>query len=422
MNHFDYKNGRLHAEDVAIDSIAEKVGTPFYCYSTQTLERHYRILDDSLRDAGVDAAICFAVKANSNVAVIKTLARLGAGADVVSEGELRRALAAGIPPERIVFSGVGKTEHELRFAVSIGLHQINVESEPELEMLSRVAVDLGREQAIAIRVNPDVDANTHEKITTGRKENKFGIEWTDAHRVIGRARSMPGLRVAGVACHIGSQLTEMQPFKDAFIRIRDLAAMLKADGFAIERLDLGGGLGVPYQDEILPGPGEYAKTVAAILGDLGCKIMVEPGRLLAGNAGVLVTRVISVKEGATRTFVIVDAAMNDLIRPALYDAYHQIDPVKKDETHTTAPVDVVGPVCETGDTFAKQRLLPPVKAGDLLALRTAGAYGASMASMYNTRPLVPEVLVKGDLFRVVRKRPSYEEILAMESLPEWLEG
>ncbi len=419
MNHFDYKDGQLFAEDVSIESIADRVGTPFYCYSTATLERHYKILAEALTDAGVEAAICFAVKANSNVAVIKTLAQLGAGADVVSEGELRRALAAGVPPERIVFSGVGKTRDELRFAVATGIHQINVESEPELDMLSNVAVELGREQAIAIRVNPDVDANTHEKITTGRKENKFGIEWTDAHQVLRRAHDLPGLKAVGVACHIGSQLTEIQPFKDAFIRIRDLVVMLKADGIAIERLDLGGGLGVPYQGEILPGPREYAKVVAATLGNLGCKIMVEPGRLLVGNAGILVTRVIYVKEGATRTFVIVDAAMNDLMRPALYDAYHQIDPVKLTGEDPVL-VDVVGPVCETGDTFAKQRSLQPVNPGDLLVLRTAGAYGASMSSMYNSRPLAPEVLVKGDQFAEVRARPAYQEILAMESLPAWL--
>jgi diaminopimelate decarboxylase len=341
---------------------------------------------------------------------------------VVSEGELRRALAAGVPPDRIVFSGVGKTRDELRFALETGIHQINVESEPELDMLSQVAVEMGREQAIALRVNPDVNANTHEKITTGRKENKFGIEWTDAHQVLRRANSLPGLKVVGVACHIGSQLTEMQPFKDAFIRIRDLVAMLKADGIAISRLDLGGGLGVPYQEEILPGPQEYAKVIASTLGDLGCKIMVEPGRLLVGNAGVLVTRVIHVKEGATRTFVIVDAAMNDLMRPALYDAYHAIEPVKQPSTDQTFPVDVVGPVCETGDTFAKQRMLPKVYPGDLLVLRTAGAYGGSMSSMYNSRPLIPEVLVKGDQFSVVRARPTYQEILAMESLPAWLQG
>jgi len=339
---------------------------------------------------------------------------------VVSEGELRRALAAGVSPDKIVFSGVGKTEDELRFALETGIFQINVESEPELDMLSRLAVSLGRTQAIAIRVNPDVDANTHEKITTGRKENKFGIEWTRAHQVFSRANVLPGLKVVGVACHIGSQLTETQPFQDAFVRVRDLVAMLRADGLGIERLDLGGGLGVPYQDEILPGPADYAKVVAATLGDLGCKIVVEPGRLLVGNAGILVARVVHMKEGATRTFAIVDAAMNDLMRPALYDAYHHIEPVIQAIDRPLIPMDVVGPVCETGDTFAKQRMLPPLIAGDLVVFRTAGAYGASMASMYNSRPLVPEVLVHGAEFAVVRTRPTYQQILDMEALPSWL--
>lgn len=420
MNHFEYHNGELYAEDVKIATIAAAVGTPFYCYSTQTLERHYRVLADALQ--GLNATICFALKANSNVAVIKTLAQLGAGADVVSEGELRRALAAGVAPDRIVYSGVGKTADELRFALATGIYQINVESEPELDMLSELAVAMGRVQAIAIRVNPDVDANTHEKITTGRKENKFGIEWTAAHQVFRRAHTLPGLKVVGVACHIGSQLTETKPFKDAFLRVRDLVAMLRADGIAIDRLDLGGGLGVPYQDEVIPTPADYAKVMAAVLGDLGCKIVVEPGRLLVGNAGILVTRVIHVKEGATRTFAIVDAAMNDLMRPALYEAYHHIQPVKQPQTDQTIFMDVVGPVCETGDTFAKQRALPAVQADDLLIFRTAGAYGASMSSSYNSRPLIPEVLVKNGDFAVVRARPTYQQMLDAESLPKWLEN
>ncbi len=421
MNHFQYKNGVLHAENVAVPAIAEAVGTPFYCYSTKTLERHYAVLSEALATAGVDAQVCFALKANSNIAVIKTLAALGAGADVVSEGELRRALAAGVDPGRIVFSGVGKTEAELAFAIETGIYQINVESEPELEALSKVATRLGKTQAIAIRVNPDVDAQTHEKITTGRKENKFGIEWTSAHDVFRKARALPGLKVAGVACHIGSQLTEVQPFRDAFRRIRDLVAILRADGLTIDRLDLGGGLGVPYNDEIIPTPAQYAAVMADTLADLGCKIVVEPGRLLVGNAGILVSKVIYVKEGATRTFLIVDAAMNDLMRPALYDAYHHIEPViEPPQGNPSFPVDVVGPICETGDTFAKQRPLTPVVPGDLLAFRTAGAYGASMASTYNSRLLVPEVLVKDDQFQVVRARPSYEQMLGLESLPDWL--
>ena len=419
MNHFHYHNGHLYAEDVSLAAIAQQVGTPFYCYSTQTLVRHYHVLEDALK--GLNATICFALKANSNLAVIKTLAQLGAGADVVSEGELRRALAAGIPPSRIVYSGVGKTADELRFAVETGIHQINVESEPELLLLSELAAQMGRVQAIAIRVNPDVDANTHAKITTGRKENKFGIEWTAAHQVYRRANLLPGLKVVGVACHIGSQLTELQPFRDAFLRVRDLVAMLRADGIAIDRLDLGGGLGIPYDQEIVPPPADYAKVMAEILGDLDCKIMVEPGRLLVGNAGVLVTKVVYLKEGDTRTFAIVDAAMNDLMRPALYDAYHHIEPVT--QAVADAPVvltDVVGPVCETGDTFATQRPLPPVKAGDLLVLRSAGAYGSSMASMYNSRRLIPEVLVYGQDYGVVRARPTYEQMLELESLPSWL--
>ena len=419
MNHFQYKNGQMYAEDTALSAIAAQVGTPFYCYSTQTLVRHYHVLDEALK--GLNASICFALKANSNLAVIKTLAQLGAGADVVSEGELRRALAAGVPPQRIVYSGVGKTEAELRFAVETGIYQINVESEPELLLLSQVAAQMGRVQAIAIRVNPDVDANTHAKITTGRKENKFGIEWTAAHQVYRRAQQLPGLKVVGVACHIGSQLTELQPFRDAFMRVRDLVAMLRSDGIAIDRLDLGGGLGIPYDHEIVPPPADYAKVMSETLGDLGCKIVVEPGRLLVGNAGILVTQVVYVKEGDTRTFAIVDAAMNDLMRPALYDAYHHIEPVAQPISDGPQVLtDVVGPVCETGDTFATQRPLPPVKAGDLLVLRSAGAYGSSMASMYNSRPLIPEVLVYGQDFGVVRARPSYEQMVELESLPSWL--
>ncbi|CAA7624537.1 diaminopimelate decarboxylase [Magnetospirillum sp. UT-4] len=420
MNHFDLIDGSLHAEQVALAEIAARIGTPFYCYSTATLVRHYTVFAHALEKAGLDATICFACKANPNVAVIRTLAELGAGADVVSEGELRQALAAGVPPGRIVFSGVGKTRGELEFAVAKGIMQINVESEPELELLSSVAAERGIRMPVSLRVNPDVDAGTHAKITTGKKENKFGIEWTRAHEVYRKARTLPGIEVVGVACHIGSQLTEVAPFREAFLRVRDLVAILRADGFDIRRLDVGGGLGVPYEDETPPHPDEYAAAIRDTLGDLGCRIVLEPGRLLVANAGILVSRVVYVKEGATRTFVIVDAAMNDLMRPALYDAHHAIEPVTAPPPGTEpVPVDVVGPVCETGDTFARQRLLPPVKAGDLLAFRTAGAYGAAMASTYNTRPLVPEVLVKGDRFAVVRARPTYEEMRALESLPDW---
>ncbi len=421
MNHFDYQNGTLSAEGVSLADIAAKVGTPFYCYSTATLTRHYTVFADALKGAGLDATICFALKSNPNIAVVRTLASLGAGADVVSEGELRQALAAGVPAGRIVFSGVGKTRRELEFAVAKGIMQINVESEPELELLSEVAAERGVKMPIALRVNPDVDAGTHAKITTGKKENKFGIEWTRAHEVYRKAKELPGVEPVAIACHIGSQLPELEPFREAFLRVRDLVAILRADGIDIRRLDIGGGLGVPYDAEIPPTPEAYAQTIKSTLGDLGCRIVLEPGRLLVANAGVLVSKVVYVKEGSTRTFVILDAAMNDLMRPALYEAFHAIRPVAEPAPGApVAPVDVVGPVCETGDTFAKQRPLPPVKAGDLVAFGSAGAYGAAMSSTYNTRPLVPEVLVKDGQFAVVRARPTYEEMLALESLPEWL--
>jgi diaminopimelate decarboxylase len=421
MNHFDYVAGSLHAEGVDLAEVAAKVGTPFYCYSTATLTRHYTVFADALKGAGLDATICFALKSNPNIAVVRTRAALGAGADVVSEGELRQALAAGVPPGRIVFSGVGKTRRELEFAVAKGIMQINVESEPELELLSQIAAERGVRMPIALRVNPDVDAGTHAKITTGKKENKFGIEWTRAHEVYRKAKDLPGVEPVAIACHIGSQLTELEPFREAFLRVRDLVAILRADGIDIRRLDIGGGLGVPYDAEIPPTPEAYAQTIKSTLGDLGCRIVLEPGRLLVANAGVLVSKVVYVKEGSTRTFVILDAAMNDLMRPALYEAFHSIRPVAEPAPGApVAPVDVVGPVCETGDTFAKQRPLPPVKAGDLVAFGSAGAYGAAMSSTYNTRPLVPEVLVKDGQFAVVRARPTYEEMLALESLPEWL--
>lgn len=419
MHHFDYKNGELHAENVALSAIAAQVGTPFYCYSTATLTRHYTVFAGAFD--GLNATICYAMKANSNIAIMRTLADLGAGADVVSEGELRLALKAGVKPANIVFSGVGKTRAELAFALASKIMQINVESEPELEALSAVAVEMGVIAPISIRVNPDVDAQTHAKITTGLKENKFGIEWTNAHAVFKKAAALPGIDVAGVAVHIGSQLTDLTPFREAFLRVRDLVAMLRADGIAIRRIDLGGGLGIPYDAERPPMPDAYAKMIGETLGDLGCQLVLEPGRLLVGNAGILVTGVTYVKEGATRTFVIVDAAMNDLLRPALYDAYHAILPVRQPKAgEPTVEVDVVGPVCETGDTFAKARPLPKVAAGDLVALGSAGAYGAVMASTYNARLLVPEVMVDGDAFAVVRRRPTYDEMLALEALPPWL--
>ena len=419
MDHFQYRDGRLCAEAVPLARIAEEVGTPVYCYATATIERHYRVFADAF--AGLDATICYAVKANSNIAVIGTLARLGAGADVVSAGELTRALAAGVAPGRIVFSGVGKTGDEMAAALKAGVLQINVESEPELDVLGEVAGSLGIDAPVAIRVNPDVDANTHEKITTGKSGNKFGVEWTRARAVYSRAAAMPAISVVGVAVHIGSQVTDLAPFRDAYVRMRDLVAMLRADGHSIERLDLGGGLGIPYGDEVTPTPEEYAATVKSAVADLDCHIILEPGRVIVGNAGVLVTRVVHVKEGAMRTFVIVDAAMNDLLRPALYNAAHAIVPVTEAAAGTELmEVDVVGPICETADTFGSGRLLPAMKPGDLLAVRTAGAYGAVMASTYNARPLVPETLVKDATYAVVRERMSVDDMLARESFPPWL--
>lgn len=422
MDHFAWREGRLFAEDVPIKRIAECVGTPCYVYATATLRRHYRVFSDAFGD--LSPLVCYAVKANGNVAVIGTLARLGAGADVVSGGELKAALRAGVPAERIVFSGVGKTDGEMKAAIDAGVLQINVESEPELARLSALARDLGATVRVALRVNPDVDARTHAKISTGRREDKFGIEWTAAHAVYARAARLPGLRMVGIAVHIGSQLTELAPFRHAFLRVRDLVVMLRADGLAVETLDLGGGLGVPYGDEpmILPSPAAYAEVVRATVGDLGCRLVVEPGRLIVGNAGVLVTRVVYVKEGATRTFVIVDAAMNDLLRPAMYGARHAVVAVDAPADETAERVvDIVGPVCESGDTFVRDYPLPAtIAADDLLAIRTAGAYGAAMASTYNARPLVPEVLVNGGDFAVVRKRLTVDELLALQDLPPWL--
>ncbi len=419
MDHFVYRDGRLCAEDVSLIRIAEETGTPFYCYSQATIERHYRVFADAFAD--VDATVCYAVKANSNIAVIGVLARLGAGADVVSGGELKRALTAGIPASRIVFSGIGKTGEELAAALDAGILQINVESEPELELLGQVAADKGVSAPVAIRINPGIDALTHDKIATGKTENKFGIEWTRAHRVYSRAMTMPGIDIVGIAVHIGSQVTDLEPFREAYVRTRDLAALLRADGIAIRRLDLGGGLGIPYGDEPAPSPGEYAAVVKSAIGDLDCRLILEPGRVIVGNAGILVTSVLYVKEGAIRRFVVVDAAMNDLMRPALYNAFHGIATVMEAPAKTECKeVDVVGPVCETGDTFAVGRPLPPLKAGDLLAIRAAGAYGAVMSSVYNTRPLVPEVLVRGGDFALVRERLSVDDMLSREVIPNWL--
>ncbi len=437
MDHFQYRAGELMAEDVPLARLAARVGTPFYCYSSATIERHYRVFTEAL--AGLDATVCYALKANSNRAVVATLARLGAGADVVSGGELMLARAAGVAPSRIVFSGVGKSRAELTNALRAGVMQINVESEPELLALDARARALGRVAVAALRVNPDVDAGTHAKITTGKSENKFGVEWTSARRLYQRAQSLAGVRLAGIAVHIGSQILDLAPFRDAFIRVRDLIAMLRADGHAIDRLDLGGGLGIPYDGEATrgriparneysapigataPTPADYGRLVKEIFGDLGCRLVFEPGRLLVGNAGVLVARVLYVKEGATRTFVVVDAGMNDLIRPALYDAHHAIWPVREPGPGAALrEVDVVGPICETGDTFALGRALPPLKEGDLVVFRTAGAYGAVMASAYNMRPPAAEVLVKGRAFAVVKPRKTAAQLFADEALPKWL--
>ncbi|HYH38576.1 MAG TPA: diaminopimelate decarboxylase [Azospirillum sp.] len=419
MNPFTYKDGVLHAEGVSLQAVAAEVGTPFYCYSTAALVANYRAYAGAFE--GQDAGVCYALKANSNLAVVRTLAQQGAGADVVSEGEMRRALAAGVPANRIVFSGVGKTRTEMRAALEAGIYQLNVESVPELEALSEVASSMGVQAPIAIRVNPDVDAKTHAKISTGKKENKFGIDWDHAREVYARAAALPGIAPLGIAVHIGSQLTDLAPFRAAFERVVELLHALRADGIDIQRLDFGGGLGIRYRDETPPDLHEYAGMVRSITGNLGCHVTLEPGRALVGNAGILVSKVVYLKQGLARRFLIVDAAMNDLIRPSLYDAYHAIKPVvepKPDVEPVT--VDVVGPVCESGDTFALQRPLPPLAADDLIAFCSAGAYGAVMASTYNTRPLAPEVLVNGDAFAVIRPRPKIEDLLGMDRVPEWL--
>jgi diaminopimelate decarboxylase len=416
---FAYRAGELHAEAVPLARIAAAIGTPFYCYSSAAIERRYRRFAAAFADRR--AGICYALKANSNLAVIRVLARLGAGADVVSEGELRRALAAGVPANRIVFSGVGKTAAEMRFALETGIRQINVESEPELTLLSEVASGMGRTAEIAIRVNPDVDARTHAKIATGKKENKFGIDLAHAPGAFRRAAQLPGLAVTGIALHIGSQLTDLGPFELAYGRAIELLRALAGEGIVLSRLDFGGGLGIRYHNERPPAIEDYAALVKRVTGGLDLELEFEPGRWLVGNAGVLVARVLYVKEGASRRFLVQDAAMNDLIRPSLYEAWHEIMPVAAPAAGAERrPIDVVGPVCETGDSFATQRPLPPIAAGELLALMSAGAYGAAMSSSYNSRPLVPEVLVQGDRFAVIRARPSYEELLSQDRMPDWL--
>lgn len=422
MNHFELRDGELHCEDVPLAAIAEAVGTPVYVYSTATFERHYTVLREALEAEGVhDPLIAFAVKANSNLAVLRTLAQLGAGADTVSEGEIRRALAAGVPPERIVFSGVGKTRTEIAFALEAGVCEINVESEPEMLAIAQVAQSLGKRATIAFRVNPDVAAGGHAKIATGKSENKFGVSFAEAERLYAQASNNAWLKPVGVACHIGSQITDLAPMAEAFDKMAGLVRRLKGEGLHVERLDLGGGLGVPYFNQPEPpSPADYAKVVAKATRGLDITLAFEPGRVIAANAGVLLASVVHVHERpGGRRFLVLDAAMNDLLRPAMYDAYHDIRAVRPREGEAR-PYDVVGPVCETGDTFTRDRALPDFEPGDLVAFMSAGAYGASMASEYNSRPLVPEVMVKGADFAVVRPRPTYDEMLARETPAPWL--
>jgi diaminopimelate decarboxylase len=423
MHHFAYRGGVLCAEDVALPAIAEAVGTPFYCYSSATIERHFEVFRAAF--AGQNALVFYAMKANSNQAVIATLARLGAGMDVVSEGELRRARAAGVPGNRIIFSGVGKTEAEMTLGLDEEILCFNVESEPELEALSALATARGATAPIAIRVNPDVDARTHAKISTGKSENKFGVPISRARDVYARARALPGLAIRGVDMHIGSQITDLEPLDNAFALIAEFVTVLRADGHAIEHVDLGGGLGIPYRTDNNPPPfpQAYADVVARHTRALGCSVYLEPGRLIVGNAGVLVASVIFVKRGENKRFVIVDAAMNDLVRPTLYEAHHDILPVKAPAPRSAKWIraDVVGPVCESGDFLALDRDIPAVAAGELIAIVSAGAYGAVQAGTYNSRLLVPEVLVKGADFALIRRRPSYEELIALDTLPPWLQ-
>ena len=420
MHHFAYRNGVFHAEAVNLADLAAAVGTPFYCYATATLERHYRVFAEAFAD--VSALICYSLKANSNQAVIATLAKLGAGADVVSAGELKRARAAGVPADKIMFSGIGKTAAELALAVDEGVLCVNVESEPELDLLASIATGKGRTVAISVRVNPDVDAKTHEKISSGKSSDKFGIPIGRAREVYAHAAKLKGVRVAGVDMHIGSQITELSPFDDAFALLSEFVRTLRTDGHAIEHVDLGGGLGIPYREdnEPPPDPSAYADVVKRATRGLECRLIFEPGRLIVGNAGILVTRVLYVKRGEAKTFVIVDAGMNDLVRPTLYDAHHDIKPVAEPDGQRRIVADVVGPVCESGDFIALDRDLPEPKAGDLLAIMTAGAYGAVQAGTYNTRALVPEVLVRGAQWALVRPRLDVDALIGLDRLPPWL--
>lgn len=420
MHHFEYREDRLYAEDVDLERLAEEVGTPFYCYSEATLRRHMRVFRDAF--AEVDALIAYSVKANSNLAVIKALASEGAGADVVSAGELKRALKAGVPPSKIVFSGVGKTPEELSFALETGIYQFNVESAPELEALNAAALSQNKKAPIAFRVNPDVAAGGNEKISTGKREDKFGVAWEEARPLYARARTLAGVEVVGVDVHIGSQIDDLAPFEAAFKKVARLIGDLRADGAPIDRLDLGGGLGIPYGDapDAPPHPDAYAEMIIRVTAPLDVQLIFEPGRMIAGNAGILVSRVIYVKEGEDNAFLILDAGMNDLMRPALYDAYHGIEPVRRREDAPMKTYDVVGPVCESTDRFARAREIPESKAGDLVAIMSAGAYGAVQGSEYNSRPLAPEVMVNGDQYAIIRKRPSFDEMIESEDIPDWL--
>ncbi|MBL1255325.1 diaminopimelate decarboxylase [Methylocystis sp. Sn-Cys] len=421
MHHFDYRNGALFAEDVAVSELASDVGTPFYCYSAATIRRHFRVFSQAF--TGLDALVCYAMKANSNQAVLRLLAKEGAGMDVVSGGELARALAAGVPGSKITFSGVGKTDEEIGAALDAGILCFNVESEPELEAISRIASAKGRAAPVSLRVNPDVDARTHKKISTGKSENKFGVPLSHAREVYARAAKLPGIKVTGADMHIGSQLTDLEPFDEAFSLLAELVRDLRADGHDISHVDLGGGLGIPYHEGDDPQsyhPERYAEIVRRHFGGLSCKLVFEPGRLIVGNAGVLITRVIYVKRGEAKTFVIVDAGMNDLVRPTLYDAHHDLTPVREPTDRAEIVADVVGPVCETGDYLALDRKMSDAKPGELIAVLTSGAYGAVQAGTYNTRPLIPEVLVDGARYAVIRPRPSVAELIALDRVPDWL--
>jgi diaminopimelate decarboxylase len=421
MRHFDFKDGEMFAEDVALREIADNVGTPCYVYSTATFERHYTVFADSFK--GIDALVAYSVKANSNIAILATLAKLGAGADVVSGGELQRALTAGIPGHKIVFSGVGKTAPEMRAALIAGIRVFNIESLPELYVLNDVAADMDVKAPIAFRVNPDVTAGGHEKISTGKKENKFGIAWSHAERAYAEAASLENIDIVGVDVHIGSQIDDLAPFEKAISKVGELISRLRANGHTIRSFDIGGGLGIPYGDNSItpPPPDKYGAMVKRLTADMDVEMIFEPGRMISGNAGILLSKVLYVKEGEDRKFLIIDAAMNDLLRPALYDAYHEIEPVMAPGgAYEEITYDVVGPICESGDTFTKSRELPKMNAGDLLVMHSAGAYGASLSSQYNTRPLVPEVLVKGGKYEIIRERPTVEDILKTERLPSWL--